>query len=68
MAEMTLAFINEKTGKTYRVVRFDQEKGEVVLIGEHNIEFTEKYDKEMFQRLGYQLKQVEMAPAAAPAS
>lgn len=57
-AAMSLAFINEKTGKTYKVVKFDQEAGEVVLVGEHGVEFTEKYDKEMFQRLGYKLQQV----------
>ncbi len=59
MSDMALAFTNEKTGKTYRVVRFNQEAGEVVLIGDHGVEFTEKYDKEMFQRLGYKLTQME---------
>lgn len=60
---LSLAFFNEKTGKSYKVVRFDQEAGQVTLMGEHGVEFTEKYDKEMFQRLGYKLQKVE-APAA----
>lgn len=55
---MALAFINEKTGKTYKVVKFDQEAGKVTLVGEHGVEFTEDYDKDLFQRLGYKLQQV----------
>ena len=54
-----LLFVNEKTSKTYEVVRFDQEAGEVVLKGEHGVEFAEKYDKALFQRLGYKLQQAE---------
>lgn len=54
-----LLFVNEKTGKTYEVVRFDQEAGKVYLKGEHGVEFGEDYDKELFQRLGYKLKQGE---------
>ena len=55
MAE--IAFINRKTGKRYTVVKFDREAGRVTLKGEHGVEFTEKYDKELFQRLGYELDQ-----------
>lgn len=55
---MSLAFTNDKTGKTYKVVSFNQEAGEVTLVGEHGVEFTEKYDKDLFQRLGYKLQQV----------
>lgn len=54
MAE--IKFVNEKTGKVYRVVRFDKEAGKVVLIGEHGVEFTENYDKELFKKLGYKLQ------------
>jgi hypothetical protein len=50
-----LAFVNEKTGKRYKVVKFDREAGKVTLIGEHGVEFTEKFDKELFKRLGYNL-------------
>jgi hypothetical protein len=53
MAEM--AFVNEKTGKKYRIVKFDQSAGKVTLIGEHGVEFTEKFDRALFQRLGYNL-------------
>lgn len=54
MAEV--AFVNEKTGKKYKVVSFDQAGGKVTLVGEHGVEFTENYDKELFQKLGYTLK------------
>jgi hypothetical protein len=37
-------------------VNFDQAGGKVTLIGEHGVEFTETYDKELFQRLGYRLQ------------
>lgn len=56
-----LYFRNEQTGKRYQIVRMDKEAGEVVLQGEH-AEFTEKYDKEKFKKLGYTLeKEVEDA-------
>lgn len=55
-----IAFINEKTGKRYSVVSFDQAGGKITLKGEHGVEFTENYDKALFQRLGYKL-----APAPA---
>lgn len=51
-----VAFVNEKTGKRYKVVKFDQTAGKVTLIGEHGVEFTENYDKELFQKLGYKLQ------------
>lgn len=51
-----VAFVNEKTGKAYKVVKFDREAGKVTLVGEQGVEFTEKYDKELFQKLGYTLK------------
>lgn len=55
MAEV--AFVNEKNGKRYTVVKFDKEHGKIVLKGEHGVEFTENYDKALFQRLGYKLAQ-----------
>jgi len=56
-----LYFRNEQTGKRYKIVSMDKEAGEVVLQGEH-AEFTEKYDKEKFKKLGYVLeKEVEDA-------
>lgn len=52
-----LFFENTKTGKKYKVLKFDREAGKVRLVGEHNVEFEEKFDKELFQKLGYELKQ-----------
>lgn len=51
-----LYFINEKTSKRYKVVRFDKAAGEVVLKGEH-AEFSEKFDKAKFENMGYRLVQ-----------
>lgn len=51
-----IVFVNEKTGKKYRVVSFDKEGGTVTLVGEHGVEFTENYSKELFQKLGYKLQ------------
>lgn len=51
-----LYFENERTAKRYKIVRFDKEAGEVVLRGEH-AEFTEKYDKDRFLKMGYVLRQ-----------
>jgi glutamine amidotransferase-like uncharacterized protein len=52
---MKLYFRNTATGKRYDVVRMNKTTGEIVLKGEH-AEFTEKYDKERFARLGYVLE------------
>lgn len=51
-----VAFVNQKTGKKYRVIKFDQEAGKVTLVGEHGVEFTEPYSKERFESLGYTLQ------------
>jgi len=53
-----LYFRNMKTGRRYKVIRIDKEKGEITLKGEYS-EFTEPYDKERFQRLGYVLEKVD---------
>ena len=45
-------FLNEATGKKYKVVAFDKEAGTVRLKGEHG-EFIEKYSRERFEKLGY---------------
>lgn len=58
MAE--IAFINDKTGKKYTVVKFDKEAGKVELKDAEGFTFTEVYNKELFQKLGYKL-----APVAA---
>jgi hypothetical protein len=50
-------FVNSKTGKKYEVLKFDRAAGKVQLVGEHAVPFEERYDKEMFQRLGYELQQ-----------
>lgn len=52
----TLYFKNSATGNKYRVVKFDREAGTVTLRGKYG-EFTEKFDKEKFQRMGYSLEQ-----------
>lgn len=49
-----LFFKNKKTGKRYKIIKLDKEKGEVTLKGEY-AEFVEPYDKEKFVRLGYEL-------------
>lgn len=51
-----ISFVNQKTGRKYRVVKFDKEAGTVTLVGEGGIEFTEPYSKERFQGLGYELQ------------
>ena len=58
-----LFFRNKKTGKKFKVVRFDKAKGTIVLKGEYR-EFEEKFDKAKFERLGYELVQEEVAEAA----
>ena len=61
----TIYFVNEATGRKYKVLSFDKEKGEVRLLGDYgvtsgNIEgFLVKYDKESFVKMGYSLKQIE---------
>lgn len=49
-------FKNTKTGKRYKVVGLDPEKGEITLQGEYAT-FTEKYDKAVFKRMGYVVEQ-----------
>lgn len=53
-----LYFVNERTGKRYKVVRMLKETGEIVLKGEY-AEFTEKYDKDRFSNMGYSLEKVD---------
>lgn len=50
----TLYFRHTSSGKKYRVVKIDKETKKIVLRGQHS-EFEEDYDKERFQRLGYEL-------------
>jgi glutamine amidotransferase-like uncharacterized protein len=54
----TVYFQNKATGKKYRVVSMDKDKGTITLKGEH-AEFTEKYDKAHFKELGYELVKEE---------
>jgi hypothetical protein len=49
-------FVNTKTGKRYRIIKFDKEAGTITMVGEHGIEFTEPYSKERFSQLGYTLQ------------
>lgn len=50
-----LYFTNTSTQKRYRIIRFDKEAGTVVLQGATGGEFTEKYSRERFEGMGYQL-------------
>lgn len=57
---MNIYFKNESTGRTYKVLEFDQEKGEVCLQGTYSPRgFVIKYDKEVFRKNGYTLIQEE---------
>lgn len=47
-------FVSEATGNRYKVVKFDKETGVVLLRGKFG-EFTERYDKKKFKRMGYEL-------------
>jgi len=51
-----LAFVNKKTGRKYKVLDFDQEKGTVRMIGDLGVEFEEGFSREKFERLGYKLE------------
>jgi hypothetical protein len=53
-------FENAATGKRFKVVGRDTEKGTVRLRGEMG-EFDEPYSKERFEQLGYTLVQGESA-------
>lgn len=61
-----LYFENQATKTRFKVVRFDREKGTVTLIGKHQREFVEKFDKERFINMGYTLVQGEPEAAAPP--
>lgn len=61
MAEK-LFFENIKIGKRFEVVRFDKERGVVVLRSNY-AEFEEEYSKEKFEKLGYKLVKVETEDA-----
>lgn len=50
-------FKNTKTGKRYKVVALNPDKGEITLKGEYAT-FIEKYDKAAFKRMGYVPEQV----------
>lgn len=54
MAQQQLFFVNKKSGRRFRVVSLDKEKGVITLKGEF-AEFTERFDKERFKALGYDL-------------
>lgn len=54
----SLFFVNEHTGNRYDVVRFDRNSGDVVLKGPlTGREFTQKFDREAFLKMGYKLQQ-----------
>ena len=51
----TVYFRHTKTDKRFEVVKVDRETNVVTLKGEH-AEFTQPYDKALFQKLGYVLE------------
>lgn len=53
-----LIFRNTITGKAYKVLSLDKERGVIILQGP-NAKFEEPYDKENFKRMGYVLEKQE---------
>lgn len=51
-------FVNQRTGKKYEIVSFDQEAGTVTLKGEMAV-FTEDFDKAKFKAMGYTLERIK---------
>lgn len=58
MSKPKLFFVSTETGRRYEVVRLDKAKGEITLKGELAV-FTESYDKDKFEKLGYTLERVD---------
>jgi hypothetical protein len=48
-------FYNEKTGRRYDVLKFDKERGKILLKGKIS-EFEEDFNKEKLARMGYTLR------------
>ena len=46
--------VHKTTGRQYRIVSIDTQNGTITLEGERTT-FTEKFDKEQFKRMGYDL-------------
>ncbi len=51
-----LLFRNKATGKVFKIIALDKDKGVVTLQGENGPEFDEPYTKEHFTKLGYVLE------------
>lgn len=51
-----LVFVNEKSGRRYRVIKFNKEAGTVTMVGPHGLEIEERYSREKFENLGYKLQ------------
>ena len=51
---MVQFFVNEKTGRKFKVLEFDQANGKIKLQGDLGT-FTEAYDKAQWKALGYKL-------------
>lgn len=47
-----LYLVNTADKREYKVIAYDQEEGMITLEGKHG-QFTEKFDKELFKRMGY---------------
>ncbi len=45
--------VNEKTKREFRIVAVSEDQTEVTLVGEHNVPWTEKFDRPFFQSQGY---------------
>lgn len=52
-------FVNEKTGRRFEILSFDQENRTVTMRGTHS-EIVEPYDKERFKAMGYKLVKEEV--------
>jgi hypothetical protein len=61
---ITVYFENGKTKKRFKVLKIDKAANTIMLQGEYGT-FSEPYNKERFQKMGYKLVQVDGdAPAA----
>lgn len=52
-------FVNHSTGRKFKVVDLDEEKGVITLLGERGKPFTDDYDKDKYKNLGYKLETVD---------
>ena len=57
---MPLYFVSRNTGAKYKVANWNKETGEVTLVGPNvGGTWTEKFDKEKYLRMGYELMKLD---------